>query len=150
MYDAADECFIAQVASASVITKDGKPFSLARSDVSLIFTFRAPNGEVAESAFEAGAAQVDNADVDAAVDGRSYPFFAGSGADNAGAWAKTVEDDAHFLAAAKGGKVVTISTVFPDNVKSHDTFTLQGFNEALDNAALRCGKADPSIRPARP
>jgi len=138
VYQVPDECWVSARPQASTVTRNGGGFSMDRGEVSLKVTFRAPDIGRPETSFNAGAAQVDDAAVEAVIDYQSYPFFAGNGDNNIGAWPQTLADDARFVAAMKSGTTATISSFYPGDVEATDTFSLQGFGAALKDARTRC------------
>ncbi len=126
------ECWGVSAPKESVNTKDGKPVAVRRGDILLFITFSpGKNGEVS---FSGGYPFAPGSTVGLDVGGTKFDLFS----DGEWAWPASPEDDVKIVAALKSGTSAVLTAHSARGTQTQDTFSLNGFSAAVDEASKRC------------
>jgi hypothetical protein len=126
------ECWGVSAPKESLNTKDGKPVSVRRGDILLFVTFHP--GAAGEVSFTGGYPFEPGSTVGLDVGGTKFDLLS----DGEWAWPGTPEDDAKIVATLKAGASAIVTAHSARGTKTQDTFSLNGFSAAMDEAAKRC------------
>jgi len=127
------ECWGVSPPKETVNSKDGAPVSVRRGEILLFVTYR-QGGAQGEISFSGGYPFAGGSTVKLEVGEKSFDLFT----DGEWAWPGTPEDDAVILAALKAGATAKLTGRSGRGTQTEDTFSLQGFSAAVDEAAKRC------------
>jgi hypothetical protein len=128
------ECWGVSKPKESVNTRDGKPVSARRGDILMFVTFRPGSGTSGEVSFTGGYPFATGSTVRVEIDGAAFELFS----DGEWAWPASTSDDAGLLAAMKKGSSAVITARSGRGTQTKDTFSLQGFTAAMQEAEQRC------------
>lgn len=110
-----------------------EPSNVNRGDIHFIVTIRPTNrNEVAT--IVGYPIHETNANAAASVDGRSYPMVAQGNA----AWLASIEDEAGFVTAMRGGASMVVRATSQRGTNTVDTYSLRGITAALNKANEEC------------
>lgn len=126
------ECWSVSAPKETVNTKDGKPTTARRGDILLFVTYR--KGGKGEVSFAGGYPFAPNSTVGLDVGGTKFDLFV----DGEWAWAGSPDDDAKIIGALKSGASAILTGRSARGTQTQDTFSLNGFSAAIDEAAKRC------------
>ena len=128
------ECWSVSSPKESVNTKDGRVVAVRRGDI-LLFVLYRPGSKIAgQVSFTGGYPFAGGSTVTLAVGGTNFELFT----DDEYAWSASDADDAKIITALKRGADATVSARSARGTKTKDTFSLQGFTAALEEAEKRC------------
>lgn len=127
------ECWGVSSPKSSVNTRNGQAVTVKRSDILLFITFR-PGQAGGEISFTGGYPFAKDSTVDVDIGGKKFQLFT----DGEWAWTSGPDDDAKLMAAMKGGSEATLTAHSAKGTQTADTFSLQGFTAAMDEASGRC------------
>lgn len=129
------QCWVIAAPSASAFERGGETLnSVRRSDPFMFISFWPEQNRLGEVSYTGG-----------------YPFAEGSVALEIGetrfeflsegenAWALSTQQDTDIIAAMRGAAEATMIAQSTRGTNTRDTFTLDGFAAAVDDATLRCG-----------
>ncbi|MFT7057749.1 MAG: hypothetical protein ACJASV_000249 [Pseudorhodobacter sp.] len=128
------ECWGVSKPKESVNTRDGNPVSVRRGDILMFVTFRPGAGASGEVSFSGGYPFASGSTVRVEIDGSAFELFS----DGEWAWPSSTTDDAALLAAMKRGASATVTGRSGRGTQTKDTFSLQGFTAAMQEAETRC------------
>jgi hypothetical protein len=126
------ECWGVSAPKETVNTRDGKSVAVRRGDILLFITYR-PGGK-GEVSFTGGYPFAPGSTVGLDVGGSRFDLFV----DGEWAWAGSPEDDGKIIAAMKAGSSAVLTGKSAKGTQTQDTFSLNGFSAAVDEAAKRC------------
>jgi hypothetical protein len=126
------ECWGVSAPKETVNTRDGKSVAVRRGDILLFITYR-PGGK-GEVSFTGGYPFAPGSSVGLDVSGAKFDLFV----DGEWAWAGSPEDDGKIIAAMKAGSSAILTGKSAKGTQTQDTFSLNGFSAAVDEAAKRC------------
>lgn len=127
------ECWGVSSPKETVNSRDGQPVSVRRGDILLFVTFR-PGSAGGEVSFTGGYPFADGSNVEVDIGGTKFNLIT----DAEWAWTSGPEDDAALLAALKGGAEAKLTAHSGKGTQTVDTFSLNGFTAAMEEAAARC------------
>ncbi|MEM8978360.1 MAG: invasion associated locus B family protein [Pseudomonadota bacterium] len=129
------ECWAVAAPSKTVNTRGGRVVTVSRSDI-LLFTIYRPSANVkGQVAFTGGYSFRNNSEVSLKVGTQTFSLMT----DGEWSWPKTAEDDAKIVNAMKRGNNATLVGVSQrSGTTTTDTFSLQGYTAAVNDAAKRC------------
>lgn len=125
------ECWGVSAPKETVNTRDGKAVQVRRGDILLFITYRP--GAKPEVSFTGGYPFAPGSTVGLDVTGTKFELFV----DGEWAWAGPEQDDA-IIAALKAGATAILTARSAKGTQTKDTFGLNGFSAAVDEAAKRC------------
>lgn len=128
------ECWGVSKPKESVNTRDGRAVSVRRGDVLMFVTFRPGAGAKGEVSFTGGYPFAPGSTVRVEIDSASFELFS----DGEWAWPASQSDDAGLLAAMKRGASAKVTARSGRGTQTEDTFSLQGFTAAMQEAEQRC------------
>ena len=134
VWDSPKECWGVSAPKESVNTRGGKPAQVRRGDIMLFVTFRPGSGAKGEVSFTPGYAYAKGAQVTMEIGNDKYTLFT----DGEWAWPANANDDAALLAAMKRGASAIVTGASARGTNTRDTFSLQGFTAAMEEAEKRC------------
>ncbi len=127
------ECWSVSKPRESENSRDGRTVSVRRGDVLLFVTHRV-GGARGEVSFTGGYPFAPGSTVGVDVDGQAFELVS----DGEWAWAANPEADAAILEAMKRGANAVLTARSGRGTQTKDTFSLQGFTAALNEAEARC------------
>lgn len=127
-------CWIASKPTQSSATRDGKAVEVRRGDIFLMVAFRPGDGASNEVSFLAGYPFKQGSSVVANVGSDTYEMF--TVGENA--WMSSGEKDTQIIASFKRGSSATLKGTSSRGTVTSDTFSLQGFTAAVDEARKLC------------
>lgn len=127
------QCWGVSAPKETVNTKDGKPTTVRRGDILLFVTYDSTGKGVIS--FSGGYPFAGGSTVKMQVGDATFDLFT----DGEWAWPSSPEEDAKILAALKAGAEAKLTASSAKGTKTEDTFSLDGFSAAVDEAAKRCG-----------
>jgi len=120
-----------------VIGKPSKsePVSAKRSVIFASVTHRPAEKRLNEVSFNSGYLFKEGSDADLAVDGKKFSLFT----DKEGAWTRDAAGDKAVVEALAKGKQAVIKGVSARGTATTDTYSLDGFAQALAQIDKACG-----------
>lgn len=128
------ECWSVSAPKETVNTKDGQVVAVRRSDILLFVSYRPASGIKGEVSFTGGYPFADGSTVSLVVEGTSFDLFT----EGEWGWSASPEEDAKIIAALRAGGSAVLTARSARGTQTQDTFALDGFSAALDEAASRC------------
>ena len=125
-------CWGVSAPKETVNTKDGKSVAVRRGDILLFITFTA--GKAGEVSFSGGYPFAPGSTVGLDVGGTKFDLFS----DGEWAWSASPEDDTKIITALKSGTSAVLTAHSARGTQTQDTFSLNGFSAAVDEASKRC------------
>lgn len=126
------ECWGVSAPKETVNTRDGKSVAVRRGDILLFITYR--TGGKGEVSFTGGYPFAPGSTVSMDIGGTKFDLFT----EGEWAWAGSPEDDQKVIDALKAGSSAVLSAKSAKGTATQDTFSLNGFSAALDEASKRC------------
>ena len=128
------ECWAVTAPKETGNTKDGSVVSVRRGKI-LLFVFYRPTDNVkGQVAFTGGYPFAKGRSISMDLDGVSYELSV----DDEWAWPPSAADDAKIIAAMKRGAKAVVTAQSERGTVTKDTFSLQGFTAAVQDAEKRC------------
>ncbi|WP_224816707.1 invasion associated locus B family protein [Hasllibacter sp. MH4015] len=129
-------CWITSDPSGTVATRDGQDVSDAiNRDEALIFvSFWPDDGRVGEISYTGGYQFANGSTVALAIGDAVFDLFT----EGPMSWAGSPEVDAQIIAAMRDGAEMVVTATSTRGTEVVDTFNLQGFALAMNDAELRC------------
>lgn len=128
------ECWSVSSPKETVNTKNDRVVAVRRGDI-LLFVLYRPGSEISgQVSFTGGYPFASGSTVTLAVGSSTFELFT----DGEYAWSASNSDDAKIITALKRGTDATVSARSARGTKTKDTFSLQGFTAALEEAEKRC------------
>jgi hypothetical protein len=100
----------------------------------MFVTFRPGAGAKGEVSFTGGYPFAPGSTVKVEIDNSAFELFS----DGEWAWPASTSDDAGLLAAMKRGASAKVTARSGRGTQTEDTFSLQGFTAAMQEAETRC------------
>jgi len=132
--DRPKECWGVSTPKSSANTRDGKPVQVRRGDTMMFVTFRPGAGARGEVSFTPGYAFAKGARAQVQIGNDNFTLYT----DGEWAWPANANDDAAILSAMKRGAQAVVSASSARGTDTRDTFSLQGFTAAMQEAENRC------------
>ncbi len=133
------ECWGVSKPRETVNTRDGRTVSVRRGDILFFVTFRPGAGTAGEISFTGGYPFAPGSTVRVTIDGTNFDLIPGTEApNNEWAWPGNPQDDAALLAAMRRGATAVVTARSGRGTETRDTFSLQGFTAAMNEAEQRC------------
>ena len=129
----AKQCWVVSQPLKYVVKKDGKLVTVRRGDIRLFISYYSDNPSGVIS-FTPGFSPDPSYKVAITADSKSF-FLA---VDGDWAWA-TPNGDQEIINAFQRSNTVVITTMSAKGSQTTDTFSLRGYNAAIQEAAARCG-----------
>lgn len=127
------ECWGVSSPKETVNTKNGRAVAVKRGDILLFVSYR-PSAKVkGQVSFTGGYPFAKGSTVSLTVGSNTFQMFT----DGEWAWAAPA-DDAKIVSAMKRGAKAVLQAQSSRGTKTMDTFSLQGFTAAVDEAGKRC------------
>lgn len=131
-------CWITAEPSGTTASRNGRDVTgnISR-DVSLLFvSFWPDDGRVGEISYTGGYQFAAGSTVTIEVGGVSFSMFT----EGPMSWAGSPQDDAAIIAAMRGGDAAVLTATSTRGTEVIDTFNLQGFELAMNDAQVRCAE----------
>ena len=128
------ECWAVTAPKKTVNTKDGKPVSVRRGKILLFVFYRPSDNDKGQVAFTGGYPFAKDRRISMDLDGVSYELSV----DGEWAWPPSAPDDVKIIAAMKRGAKAMVTAQSERGTVTKDTFSLQGFTAAVQDAEKRC------------
>lgn len=128
------ECWSVSSPKETVNTKDGRVVAVRRGDILLFVSFRPGSNVKSEVSFTGGYPFAGGSTVTLEISGSTFELFT----DGEWAWSASGGDDAKIITSMKRGADAVLSARSARGTRTKDTFSLQGFTAALDEAEKRC------------
>ncbi len=128
------ECWSVSAPKETVNTRDGRVVAVNRSDILLMVFYRPEAGVKEQVTFTGGYPFAPDSTVNLNISGNEFELFV----DGEWAWPATAADDAKIVTAMKRGATAVLSARSTRGTTTKDTFSLNGFTAALEDAEKRC------------
>jgi invasion protein IalB len=128
------ECWSVSAPKETVNTRDGRVIAARRGDILLFVFFRPAAGVTGQVTFTGGYPFAQGSTVNLAVGDEQFELFT----EGEWAWPASEADDAKIIAAMKRGANAVLTARSGRGTQTKDTFSLQGFTAALEDAQGRC------------
>lgn len=128
------ECWIVSKPTKTVNTRGGRVVSVNRSDILLWVTYRPASGIRGQVSFTGGYPFDPEQPVKMAVGNQSFDLFV----NGEYAWPASDGEDAKIREALKRGATAILDARSRRGTNTKDTFSLNGFTDALAEAEKRC------------
>ncbi len=128
------ECWSVSAPKETVNTRDGRVVAVNRSDILLMVFYRPEAGVKEQVTFTGGYPFAPDSTVNLNISGNEFELFV----DGEWAWPATAADDAKIVTAMKRGASAVLSARSTRGTTTKDTFSLDGFTAALEDAEKRC------------
>lgn len=132
--DSPKECWSVSVPTETVNTRDGRVVAANRGEILLMVFYRPEAGAAGQVAFTGGYPFREGSQVTVDIGGTTFSLFT----DGDWAWPASPADDASLVAAMKRGAQAAVTGVSSRGTTTKDTFSLQGFTAATEDAESRC------------
>jgi invasion protein IalB len=129
------ECWSVSAPKESVNTRDGRVVAVRRSDVLLFVTFRPGSDVKGQVSFTGGYPFAGGSTVNMDVSGTEFELIT----DGEWAWPATPAEDTKIVDAMKAGAQAVLTARSARGTQTKDSFSLQGFTAAIEDAGKRCG-----------
>jgi hypothetical protein len=129
------ECWAVSAPIEIVNTRNGRNVEVKRGKIQLMVFYRPGEKVAGQVVFTGGYPFSDSAPLSLNVDGKKFnlPFI-----DNIWAWSASSEDDTKIIKAMKLGAKAKIIGKSTRGTTTKDTFSLNGFTAAIQDAKKRC------------
>lgn len=130
------QCWIVATPSSTAASRDGQDVSgtISRDVVLLFVSFWPQDGRVGEISYTGGYQFEVGSTVSLVVDDVEVEMFT----EGPMSWAGSPQDDARIIAAMREGSEMVVTATSTRGTEVADTFNLQGFSLAMDDAQVRC------------
>lgn len=128
------ECWAVSAPTETVNTKDGRSVAVRRGDILLMTYFRPAAGVSGQVAFTGGYPFAPGSTVNLNISGQQFELFT----EGDWAWPASPQDDAKIISVLKAGSTAILTARSARGTQTKDTFSLQGYTAASDEAAKRC------------
>ena len=129
------ECWSVSTPKESVNSRDGRVVAVNRVQTLLMVFYRPSAGATGQVAFTGGYPFASGSTVTMDIGGTAFELFT----EGEWAWPATTSDDSKIIAAMKRGADAKLTGRSGRGTQTADTFSLQGFTAAVEDAAKRCG-----------
>jgi hypothetical protein len=129
------ECWSVSAPEETVNSRDGRVVAATRSQILLMVFYRPSEGAKGQVAFTGGYPFASGSTVNVNISGNEFEMFT----EGEWAWPASASDDAKMVTAMKRGATAVVSGVSGRGTATKDTFSLQGFTAAVEDAEKRCG-----------
>ncbi len=126
------ECWGVSAPTETINTKDGKAVAVRRGDILLFITYSP--GKAGEVSFSGGYPFAPGSTVELDIGGTKFDLFS----DGEWAWSASPEDDTKIIEVLKSGTSAIATAHSARGTQTQDTFSLNGFSAAVDEASKRC------------
>lgn len=128
------ECWGVSEPTDTVNTRDGRVVAANRGQILLMVFYRPGSGADGQVAFTGGYPFRDGSQVSLQISGNEFSLFT----EGEWAWPASKVDDTKIVSAMKRGATAVLSGVSSRGTNTKDTFSLQGFTAAVEDAEKRC------------
>jgi invasion protein IalB len=128
------ECFSVSAPTSQENTRDGESVEVQRGDALLFVFYRPSEGVSGQVTFTGGYPFAANLPVTLEVGDSTFQLFT----EGEWAWPASPEEDARLVAAMKAGAEAVVTGQSGRGTVTRDTFSLQGFTAAVEEAQSRC------------
>lgn len=128
------ECWGVSTPKQSVNTRGGKPVQVRRGDTMLFVTYRPGQNARGEVSFTPGYGFASGATVSVEIGSERFTLAT----DGEWAWPRDAAQDTALLAAMRRGSEAVLVGASSRGTETRDTFSLQGFTAAMQEAESRC------------
>ncbi|GAB5447137.1 invasion associated locus B family protein [Gymnodinialimonas sp.] len=131
-------CWIAAEPIGTTASRGGEDVTgNINRDIALLFvSFWPQDGRVGEVSYTGGYQFAGGSTVTVEVGDASFDLFT----EGPSAWAGSPTDDARIIAAMRDGEEAVVTATSTRGTEVIDTFTLQGFDLAMNDAQVRCAE----------
>lgn len=131
-------CWIAAEPTGTTASRNGQDVSgNINRDVALLFvSFWPQDGRLAEVSYTGGYQFAVGSEVLIVVGDARFAMFT----EGPSAWAGSPEDDTRIIAAMRDGLEAVVTATSTRGTEVIDTFNLQGFSLAMNDAQVRCAE----------
>ncbi len=127
-------CWVASQPKTSTAERGGQTVQVNRGDIYLMVAIRPSDKVKNEVSFLAGYPFKEGSNVTVKVGSNAFTMFT----DKENAWTSSGDEDDKITSAFRAGTDARIDGESSRGTKTHDTFSLLGFTDALDAARKRC------------
>lgn len=131
-------CWIAAAPTGTTASRNGQDVSgnINRDPALLFVSFWPDDGRLAEVSYTGGYQFAAGSTVTVAVGDATFAFFT----EGPMSWAGSPEDDQRLIAAMREGLEAVVTATSTRGTEVVDTFNLQGFSLAMNDAEVRCAE----------
>lgn len=129
-------CWLAASPAGTTASRNGQNVSgnISRDTVLLYVSFWPQDGRLGEVSYTGGYQFEVGSDVTVAVGEATFALFT----EGPMSWAGSPQEDQRIIAAMREGSEVVVTATSTRGTEVVDTFSLQGFAPAMDDAQVRC------------
>lgn len=129
-------CWIISTPTGTTASRGGQDVSgnISRDDVLFYVSFWPDDGRVGEISYTGGYQFAVGSNVIVAVGEAEFALYT----EGPMSWAGSPQDDARIIAAMRDGTEMVVTATSTRGTEVVDTFTLQGFSLAMNDAQVRC------------
>jgi hypothetical protein len=129
-------CWIVSDPVGTTASRDGTDVSgnINRDTVLFFVSYWPDDGRMGEVSYTGGYPFADGSVVTVEVGDQSFELFT----EGPMSWAGSPEADARLIAAMREGSEAVVTATSTRGTEVVDTFSLQGFDRAIDDASVRC------------
>jgi len=129
-------CWVAARPTGTTASRNGTDVSgnISRDTVLLFISYWPDDGRLAEVSYTGGYQFANGSVVTIDVGDTQFELFT----EGPMSWAGTPQEDARIIAAMRDGLEAVVTATSTRGTEVVDTFSLQGFSLAMDDASVRC------------
>ncbi|WP_341863222.1 invasion associated locus B family protein [Gymnodinialimonas sp. 57CJ19] len=133
-------CWVVSPPTGTTASRNGTDVSgnISRDTVLMFVSYWPEDGRLGEISYTGGYQFAVGSDVTVVVGDQTFALFT----EGPMAWAGSPEDDARIIAAMRDGTEAVLTATSTRGTEVVDTFDLQGFSRAMDDASVRCAPSN--------